>query len=161
MQTRKNTTIRSVATATKGPFAGPWLQSIYTQSLLEWHYPRAQPKPLQQQKGPLQVTDFKGYTLKAFWTNIVQEHNQDLYNNKRALCKSLTSKFTWGPLDAKFSQDTHRRSTAGKTHARTNCSKHGAKGHQASSAKSLLQGLRLAFGIVTKELSHGSHSWKW
>ena len=126
MQTQKNTTIRSMTTVTKGPLplAGHWLQSIYTQSLLDKHYPRAQPKPLQQQKGPLQVPDFKVY-LRPFRCQIFTRYTPSKHSCQNT-CKNKIFKAWCKGTSSLFCQEL--------------CSE--------------IQGLCLAFGIVTKELSH-------
>ena len=115
-----------MTTVTKGPLplAGHWLQSIYTQSLLDKHYPRAQPKPLQQQKGPLQVPDFKVY-LRPFRCQIFTRYTPSKHSCQNT-CKNKIFKAWCKGTSSLFCQEL--------------CSE--------------IQGLCLAFGIVTKELSH-------
>lgn len=115
-----------MTTVTKGPLplAGHWLQSIYTQSLLDKHYPRAQPKPLQQQKGPLQVPGFKVY-LRPFRCQIFTRYTPSKHSCQNT-CKNKIFKAWCKGTSSLFCQEL--------------CSE--------------IQGLCLAFGIVTKELSH-------
>ena len=67
---------------------------------MDKHCPRAQPRPLQQQKGPLQVPDFKVY-LRPFRCQVFTRYTspkhswQDTCKNKlfKAWCKGTSSLF--------------------------------------------------------------------